>query len=249
MRMYSGYASHTGNSREINQDAVFLDCIEKKGQYFALGAVCDGIGGMERGELASSMIVGEIREWFTKVSAWMDISTTNPAVLFAHLKDAAEIWNEKLCDFRDREDIRLGTTMSLLMILRDHYYMIHVGDSRIYHYDPDGLSQLSMDACVARSTGNGRFKNYLDNFMGKSRELWFQSLEGRVKAGDLFLLCTDGLYHYLTSNDLYEIYQENHKKQLLCDSCVRLAETMITRGERDNISLGIMLFEEKKSWF
>lgn len=249
MRMYSGYASHTGNTREINQDAVFLDYVEKKGQYFALGAVCDGIGGMERGELASAMIIGEVRKWFKEVNTWLDINTTNPAVLFAHLKDAAEIWNEKICDFKNQEDIRMGTTMSLLLILRDTYYIVHVGDSRIYRYHEDGMEQLTMDACVARATSGGRFKNYLDNFMGKSRELWFQSLEGKVRPGDMFLFCTDGLYHYLTTQDLENVYQENRKKQELCDSCERLANTMISRGETDNISLGIFHFVEKRSWF
>ena len=99
----------------------------------------------EQGELASALIIGEIREWFQEVTAWLDISTVNPAVLFAHLKDGAENWNEKLREFCQREDIRTGTTMSLLLIIREHYYIIHVGDSRIYRYH-DGLEQLTMDA-------------------------------------------------------------------------------------------------------
>ena len=247
MRMYGGHTSHRGNTRKNNQDAVFLQCVEQKGEYFALGAVCDGIGGMEQGELASALIIGEIREWFQEVTAWLDISTVNPAVLFAHLKDGAENWNEKLREFCQREDIRTGTTMSLLLIIREHYYIIHVGDSRIYRYH-DGLEQLTMDACVA-TMKNGRVKNYLDNYMGKSGELWFQALEGTVTGGDMFLFCSDGFYHRMTEEDLDAVYRENRKKVDLTESCERMVDTMMTRGERDNISLGIIIMEEKRRWF
>lgn len=247
MRMYCGHASHTGNTRKNNQDAVFLQCVEQRGEYFALGAVCDGIGGMEQGELASALIIGEIREWFQSVTAWLDISTVNPAVLFAHLKDGAEIWNEKLRYYCRQEDIRMGTTMSLLLIIRDHFYIIHVGDSRIYRYH-DGLEQLTMDACVARMK-DGRVKNYLDNYMGKSEELWFQALEGTITAGDMFLFCSDGFYHRMTEADLEAVYRENRKKVDLDESCERMVSAMMERGERDNISLGIVIVEAKRGWF
>ena len=247
MRMYWGHASHTGNTRNINQDAIFLQCVEQKGQYFALGAVCDGIGGLEHGELASAFIIDEIKEWFHKVEAWLDISTVNPSVLFAHLKDGAESWNEKLCEFCLQEDIRTGTTMSLIMLIKDSYYIIHVGDSRIYRYH-DMFEQLTMDACVARLK-NGRMKNYLDNYMGKSRELWFQALEGKIVPGDMFLFCTDGFYHCMSEADAVALYDQYRKKNDLSVSCAKMVDTMMNRGEKDNISVGIIIVEQKKGWF
>lgn len=247
MRMYCGHASHAGNTRKNNQDAIFLRHIEQNGQYFALGAVCDGIGGLEQGELASALIIDEVTQWFQTVTAWVDILTVDSAILFAHLKDGVEIWNEKLYEYCQQEDIRMGTTMSLIMIVRDRYYIVHVGDSRIYRYH-EILEQLTVDACVARMQ-NGRVKNYLDNYMGKTKELWFQALEGNIVPGDLFLFCSDGLYHRMLETDLKEIYHENRKKQDLSESCERLACVMMDRGERDNISLGIIMMEQKKCWF
>ena len=113
MRVLGGCASDIGSTRKINQDGILFRCLKQHKQYFAIGAVCDGIGGLENGELSSAMIIAEINSWMQSVSQWMDISVIDPKTLYSHLKDQAEIWNEKLFLYKTANNLRTGTTMSV----------------------------------------------------------------------------------------------------------------------------------------
>lgn len=235
MKIKTGCVSDVGAYRPVNQDAVFCRYLQKNGEIFALCAVCDGVGGLENGEVASGFLVDRMGKWFQEILSWIDISAVNPGILCSHLKDAVEEWNEELIELQRNRNIRTGTTMSLLMIIRQAYYIIHVGDSRIYRYR-EKAEQLTTDACVTRIE-QGRTKNYLSNFMGKGQELWFQLLEGQVLEGDLFLLCSDGFYHCLMEEDFPEI-DKVHGKEMV--------KKLIRRGERDNISAVFLKIEKPK---
>ena len=116
----------------MNQDAILFRYSERDGQHFAILAVCDGVGGLEKGEVASALVVRKINEWYDEVLRWLDIASAEPEVLNAHLKDGAELWNQAVCECRDIQRVNMGTTMSLLMIIKDRYFIIQVGDSRVY---------------------------------------------------------------------------------------------------------------------
>lgn len=243
--MNGGCVTDVGISRKVNQDAILFRCIEKKGQYFAVGVVCDGIGGLEYGERASGLVIQEIKKWFDRIASWIDIEEMKPEVLCAHLLDGAEEWNAKVRDLSAKENIHTGTTMSLLLLIREHYYIVQVGDSRIYRYR-EYLEQLTTDATVARLK-NGKMKNYLANYMGKDRKLWFTMGEGTFQAGDMFLFCSDGGYHLLTEEDIGEIYRNYTGRTDLKMEMEKLLRTMIRRGENDNISIGAIMAERKKT--
>lgn len=250
MRIFGGKSTYVGTVREINQDCVVYESTSQNGDTFTLLAVCDGIGGLEKGEVASAIVAEEIKKWYRSICAWIDISEADSSIIFSHLKDAAEEWNRMVYDYQLQNNIRMGTTMSLLMILRNTYYIIQVGDSRVYLYKNRELSQLTIDASVSRLK-NGRMKQYLDNFVGKAEELWFTSLVGTIEDGNLFLVCSDGLYHHLKDNDLEKSFS-------LCldgksdDECSRLIDEMMSRGETDNISAviaAVSLNNSKKKSF
>jgi len=238
MEIYGGCWSEIG-CRTVNQDAVIYRQLEQNGQYFVICAVCDGVGGLEHGEAASLFLVDGIAKWFDSVAEWLDIEQVNPGVLFSHLKDAAELWNEGVLFLCREQGIRTGSTMSLLMLIRDCYYIIHVGDSRVYRY-LDRLERLTQDASIARVKA-GRVKNYLENFMGKGENLWFQSVEGSLEGREMFVVCSDGAYHHLTERDIGELYKSCLKYGEAEFYCSQVVKRMLERGERDNASLGIVL--------
>lgn len=247
MRIFGGCASDVGRVRKVNQDGIFFRCLEQQGQCFAVGAVCDGVGGLENGEVASAMIIGEINCWVQGIEQWIDISSSDPKTISSHLKDQAEIWNESLFTYRMSHNLNTGTTMSVIMIVKDFYYVIHVGDSRIYRLR-EKLEQITVDECSTRLS-NGMIRKYLDNYIGKSRELHFNYAEGRVMEGDLFLFCTDGFYHYMKEKDVYRVRERDIENKAISDYCWARISSIIERGETDNISLGIMYAEsKKKSW-
>lgn len=233
----------TGNVREENQDAVVLRTKEQKGQYFCVLAVCDGIGGLEHGELASGIAVQAINEWFDFVSGWIDFDNMEEAVLYAHLKDLAEECNTQVRECQLEKNIRTGSTMSLLMIFRKKYYIIQVGDSRAYRYRKNELEQLTVDASVSRLR-NGVMKNYLDNYLGKQDGLWFTEKSGTVEGEDIFLVCSDGFYHNLLTADIAEVEKKMKKPEQITKVCEQLIKKMLFRGEKDNITLGMIMVKD-----
>ncbi len=248
MKLSGGCITYIGSTREVNQDAILFRSSEKRGCFFVVLAVCDGIGGLEKGEVASNLVVQKINEWYDGIMQWMSIEDVIPEILNAHLKDAAEIWNAEICEYQERNCVSTGTTLSLLMIIRDRFFIIQVGDSRVYRYSGKDLEQLTIDASVLKIK-NGKMKLYLDNFMGKNRELWFTAAEGIVEEGDLFLVCSDGLYHHLRVADIQGIYKEMRDAKKINTVCRRLIDRMMERGERDNISIGVIFAEQKKKLF
>lgn len=248
MKLIGGIRTDIGSSRDNNQDSVLFCSKEVAGHNFAVLVVCDGVGGLEKGDVASNMITRKISQWYEDVINWVDIPNVEPGLLFSHMKDAAEIWNDELVEYNKCNGICSGTTMSLLMIIRDYYYIIQVGDSRIYSYDNDVLEQLTIDATVSKMN-NGRLRQYLDNFMGKTNPLWFTTVSGQVKEGDLFIACSDGGYHFLISNDIAGVCNSLNNENELDASCGKLINDMMSRGEKDNISIGMIAIKKKRKGF
>lgn len=246
MRLSGGTATCVGNVREINQDAIVFRSFGCGEHFFVILAVCDGIGGLEHGEIASAMLREGIVQWFDGIVQWLDVKTAEEDILYAHLKDAAEEWNRTVYEYQRQNGVRMGTTMSFLMIVRDRYFILQVGDSRVYCYRNDELLQLTEDDSVSKMK-NGKMKLYLNNYMGKADELWFSSVSGVVEARDFFLVCSDGLYHKMDAADIGEACREVCQGQTIEAVCEQLIYKMLERGESDNISAGIIAVEEKQN--
>lgn len=234
----TGSMSCIGNTRKTNQDAIILRCTQREGQYFMVLAVCDGIGGLEQGEAASSMTVQRISQWYDGILEWLDIETAEAEILNAHLKDLAEDCNRLVKRYQELHRVNTGTTMSLLMIFRDRFYIVQAGDSRIYRYREGGLEQLTRDDTVTR-VKNGRIRLYLDNYLGKQETLWFTCAGGTLQKDDILLVCSDGLYHYLQPEDLRQVEKNIRRQKKIEAACRQLIDRMLERGERDNITIGL----------
>ena len=172
MKLIGGCGTDKGGYRDNNQDAILFRMLEREGVTFALGIVCDGIGGLENGEIASQFIISAADQWFNAAAQWVEPAKVDTDIMMAHLRDGAEDWNYRLCEYIREKGLRTGTTMSVIMLLGDRAFIIHVGDSRIYRYNLiDGLVPLTTDMVVTKMSG-GRMKSFLDNYMGKSTELF-----------------------------------------------------------------------------
>lgn len=240
MKVICAYDSDKGNYRKVNQDAVFVNAMNQKNHVFAVGAVFDGIGGMEHGEIASGTLAAEMRHWFSEVCSWINLHTIEKEIIFSHFRDFAEYSNDKIWQIRQKQKINTGSTMAAIIILDDEYYIIQVGDSRVYKFHQH-LQCLTIDDIVIKETEQG-VKNFLTNYMGKQEELDFSEYRGIVEAGDLFFVCSDGFYHFLMETDLQGFST--------VQSCIsQVIEKLKQRGEKDNISVGMMQISEEKRTF
>ncbi len=256
-----------GGHRPDNQDAVVcraLTARSKKASFsvsslfrtqspaplsadreIVLCAVCDGIGGLERGDLASGIVAASLERFADSLTSWLDpatVSQEDTDILFSHFTDAVEHANTTLYETAQQYGLRCGTTFSGFLAVGSRYLILHAGDSRIYRFRPcdtKGIRLLSLteDECVWRKTeknGVPVVRSYLENFVGRAEALSFRSYRGILAAGDMLLCTTDGFYHNLTEEDVGMLYCETAagNGQSLADC----AKEMILRGEHDNLS-------------
>ncbi len=242
--LIGGCYTDKGGFRAVNQDAagVFLH----SDRAAALGVVCDGIGGLEKSEEASQLVLGSAATWFNRLCTWLDPRTTEAETVFLHFLDAAEDWNARLYEHLHEKALHSGTTFSGVLIFGSSLCIISVGDSRIYKYSPEGsLSQLTVDDTRVELY-DGRIRSYLTDHFGKREELGRAVVRGELAEGEMLIICSDGYYHGFTAADAQRLYSGITEGEPIEQLCRASVLEMIARGETDNISLGIIFRQRPK---
>lgn len=239
MKIFVGCISDKGNYRAKNQDRAVCLIRRKKKSVLAAACVCDGIGSFERSEIAAEMMTEGVERWFHGIEEYYPASMDKNA-LVEDLEATVRELNELVYVYcrEHREDI--GCTMSLLLLTEQDYFIFHVGDSRVYCMR-DELIQITRDE-VTMSEKNGRVKTRLANYIGKSKELWMSRFGGRVEEGEVYLLGSDGLFKQLGYGDIDagRVKSDRRAKR----ECERLLQTVLDRGERDNVSCVLIRIAE-----
>lgn len=250
MNVLSGYYTDKGNVKQINQDSLSLKVVNSTQGKIVFVVVCDGMGGLEYGELASREVVIAMNNWFAESFAKLvarDIFSANE--LFEQWKDVVEQMNERIGEYAISRGITMGTTLSALLIYKNHYYICHVGDSRVYAIE-DKVTMLTTDhTLVAEEIRQGILtrqqamadprRNILLQCVGASDAVFPQFEMGEIQSDITFLVVSDGFVHNISDEELFLAFdpaQIDSKKQmeLLCKGCVEL---VMDRKERDNITV------------
>ena len=244
-------STNVGIARENNQDSVIAQLAKNGRHSFLLAAVCDGMGGLSGGEIASATVVFALKSWFHKQCNSITKDTTINALSESCSAMLAEL-NEHLKAYEIQHRSLMGTTMSCFVALDEAYTIIHIGDSRIYRIAKN-LTQLTTDhTIVAEAVAAGLMtaeeaavsneRNKLSQCMGASKRYDPEVLFGTAKKGDVFLICSDGFRHRLSEEELHKGFQG---KALKDDSSIRkVCENAIAcvmeRKEKDNISVAVI---------
>ncbi len=240
-----------GNRREANEDSLLIRCAGTPTGEVLLCVICDGLGGLSRGELASATVVRAFSDWFDRELA---AGRTVP-----DLRETAKRWdslllelNSSIRSYGEKNQINLGTTFSGILFAEGKYLICHVGDSRIYHIG-DHAEQLTKDQTLAaRELRAGRLtaeqagrdirRNVLLQCVGASDSVKPQMILGKARPG-VYLLCSDGLCHETTGKEMRETLCEETltDRRAMHRSARQLIELAKSRGETDNISALIVL--------
>lgn len=247
MKMIGACVSDKGAVREVNQDAIVLKILSKGKNKVAVGGIFDGVGGLEHGEIASGLLKQELESWAEHFLVRIDLKEGEEEVAFSHFKDECERLNEVVRTFIIDNQIQTGSTMAVFLIFCDTYFLVNVGDSRIYRLN-DVLEALTEDDVIVREK-NGFFKRLLSNYIGKNNVLEYTEYSGKVEDGDIFLFCSDGFYHHLNMDDLMIFKNKKMNEKDIIRELKRLTGVMIERGEKDNISVGIVKCERASGGF
>ena len=188
MRIISDGICETGDRRENNQDHILYVNRKEAGHETGLFLVADGMGGLACGMETSGYIVQEFLRWWEQDVSWM----------FAYGKTSDE-------------GQRTGSTLSLLFVLDEKYYIKHLGDSRIYYSHSGQIRQITEDQTtvqkVRRRNGEEYYKSVLTMCVGIPERPKAYTTVGTLAPEDCFLLCSDGLYKCLKFERIQEILQ------------------------------------------
>lgn len=234
--------SDVGISRKNNpnEDTYFY---EKTDDGCLLAAVCDGMGGANAGEIASSLASNAFKASFLeRYDGWGEEK------LRKNMKEAVSKANKAVFDASGKESglSGMGTTIVAAFIHEDgRAVLANVGDSRAYLVSEEGLTQLTRDhSLVNEMIMRGEIskleahrhpsRNLITRAVGVEPEVKCDTYVHTVKKGDFILLCSDGLSDQVSEPEIYyEIYESGHP-ELACQSLVDVANS---RGGSDNITM------------
>ena len=197
-------SSQTGLVREHNEDAVLVSheivrdmnlntsaFLAPDGKYIV--AVCDGMGGCNAGEVASKDAAEQLGRRVESLPAGLTMEGLR------HLMDE---WIQDEHAYllysgtEDPETEGMGTTLVGMLYYEGHVCWLNCGDSRLYRLRRGILRQVSTDHSLIRMTHNSSDAHVIVNCLGAGADdvfLDFVDVTKEVKAGDIFLLCSDGL--------------------------------------------------------
>jgi len=248
MNFFAAAHSDIGIKRETNQDSVLVQIADTDYGEVCLSVICDGMGGYSKGELASATMIVNFKQWFEKDFPKLLYQGIKPENLKRAWEDLIFNTNNQISNYSTLHGARLGTTVAALLLVGEMYYIIHVGDSRVYLMDRN-LSQLTKDQTfVQREMDAGRMtpeqalsdpqRNVLLQCVGASEVIEPDFMLGPVTSDEMFLLCTDGFRHLLTDEEIYANTnpiavraEEEMKKRI-----IYLTDLNKYRREKDNIS-------------
>ncbi len=233
--------SDPGRIRPNNEDSYLIR------EDLGLFVLADGMGGAAAGEVASQIFVKTAEEVF----------------LSGHMKGAKypELIKEAFqkAHLRIKEDTQrypehhgMGCTGEILAFEGAEYHLGHLGDSRTYLFYQEGLKQLTKDHTLVQEqvdmgliskeeARTHKLRHVLSRAVGYEEHLQIDLLDGQLKPGSLFLMCSDGLTDELSDDEIQKILSQGSGLENLA---ARLVNEAKEKGGRDNITVILVRISE-----
>ncbi|MCM1184594.1 MAG: protein phosphatase 2C domain-containing protein [Roseburia sp.] len=247
-----------GIVKEVNQDSLTVKVADTAYGETALAVLCDGMGGLEQGEVASGVVVHTFEQWFMKEFPALLERGMQSKALAGAWKNMIDDCNLRIHDYSSRRGTTMGTTLTVMMINNGSYYIAHVGDCRAYRMDT-AITRLTQDHTYTErevalghmtpeQAQNDSRRSVLLQCIGLGKPVEPDFISGRIKQGDSYLLCSDGFRNRLSEEEIFtychcDLYDldwsaaNRHENARLMNA--RLGELIALnkqRMEKDNIS-------------
>lgn len=226
--------SDLGLVRDGNEDSALISA--------NLIAVADGMGGHAGGEVASAIAINTLQQLLPVIND-PAIDLDSRADLFLNI--SYEVDAEILRVSKEKPELSgMGTTLTALSLSDNQVDLLHIGDSRCYRFRDNKLEKLSYDHTVMQELLDQGRLTPEEVFDHPQRSLLTQALMGdsgidpvlmsyEVKAGDKFLLCSDGLTNVLSELEIIKIIKATGEDKLLSE----LIKETKAKGAPDNITI------------
>jgi len=258
-------ATHSGMVRSHNEDSIGAD------QEVGLAVLADGMGGYNAGEVASGIAVEFIKVEMRKALEHKkpaDLNGRNAETLIAEYAARANAAIYQASQTQPQYS-GMGTTLVVALWHDNHVSVGHVGDSRLYRLRGGKLEQITRDHSLLQEqidsgmitkeqARHSQNKNLVTRAVGIDPEVETEVHTYPVQAGDIYLLCSDGLNDMVTDEDIeLTLSSLQANLPLAAQQLVQLAND---NGGRDNVSVILVrvvsdfaardgLMDKVKAWF
>lgn len=233
--------SDAGSVKEINEDSYVVLRHDALANSCVLIAVADGVGGLDHGEIASSMAVEALEKWWNKID-WATMPDLD--ALAADMAKRIQAVNDDIFRVNMKKAIQSSTTLTVLLIAEGGYRIFHVGDSRVYRIEPGmfgGVEQLTIDHTKLMPKvvdGATVMKPYLTDCLGYKPRYEHQALSGTYQPGEMYLVCSDGIYKTIDEKDIGKVVRR--QKGNVDKACFDLITRAKSNGEQDNLTAAVV---------
>ena len=240
-----------GLRRRENQDTyAFTEFGFSGAPDTVVAVVCDGMGGVNGGQLASSTAVETfIHEVNTRAHANMDEDQVREMELLCVQEANRAVYERSL---EDTALQGMGTTLVSAIVSPDSAIVCNVGDSRAYLIDADGIRRITRDHSVVESlVESGDItreearthpnRNLVTRALGPDKSVECDSFTVAINSGDSILLCSDGLIVTAEDYELLDIIRSEPDGPKALNALLKLA---LDRGAPDNVTAVLIRSEE-----
>lgn len=241
--MVSAGLTDVGKVRERNEDSFLVN--DELGLYL----VADGMGGHIAGDVASRMAVEEVESC---LRARLAQAEGKPPEFYAEaLREAFQIANRAIYSYSRRGPfpVILGTTAVAALTVGDDLYVAHVGDSRLYLYRQRRGRRLTKDHSQVQElidfghltedeAENHALSNVITRSLGGEPHVEVDVARHKLEAGDVVLLCTDGLRRVLGEQEIEKVICD--ESMTPDDICQTLVQRTVAGGAPDNVTVIVL---------
>ncbi|HHU49756.1 MAG: Stp1/IreP family PP2C-type Ser/Thr phosphatase [Caldicoprobacterales bacterium] len=239
--MEYGAFSHKGLQRKSNEDYFYIP--DNSHDRPAIMIIADGMGGHKAGECASKLAVEHVAAYFEKNRDSLQYTEE----LIQAIQHSIEQANEQVLDLSRSEErfSGMGTTLTMVVFEKDRFHVAHIGDSRCYLIRDGLVRQITRDhSLVQELLDHGSItkdemdihpkKNVITRALGTEDKLRIDCFEEILQAGDIVLLCTDGLINYI---DLEKYAADLPKNVSMAQLAEMLGKEALAAGGSDDITI------------
>lgn len=240
------YYTDKGAVKPVNQDSIGIKKISLSVGELLYCGLFDGMGGLSYGEQVSGAAAKWMGEWCKSRAEYILRGDTGS--IRTELETVLNRISERLAAYGKKQGAEVGTTTVNLLLSSGHFLCCNAGDSRAYHIHGNELTQLSEDhnrafelaaagVITPEAARDDPRKNVLTRGLGLSEKVKPAFSVGMYEPGDMFLLCCDGFYHCLEDEEIRTaLTYSGEGAEAMSNTLRQLADTAVSRGERDNIT-------------
>ncbi|TCK93110.1 serine/threonine protein phosphatase PrpC [Natranaerovirga hydrolytica] len=241
--------THKGLRKKENQDSIIVKIGEDAKGEFGLFAIADGVSTMAGSKNASHYMIKTLEEFWYFDLPYSIKRKDSFNELMEKLRHKIKQGHQTILK---QETLKQGTTLTVLLIKQKESGIIHIGDTRLYQYANQTMTQVTQDHTYVNDLVKQKIITPLESKKHPKRHIITQCIGGKeaihlevipkkVTGEELFLICSDGLYDEVEEETLSSVLKDIETSQITIKKGVHtLLQEVLKKEAKDNISIIIV---------